>query len=170
MLTPPVGCGAVAVLEFFVLAVPFRLAHLLQDNLLGRLRGDAAEIHRRKRLGDAVADLGLGVLVAGGRERDLGGIVLDLVDHLQDALQRDLARLGVDARKHVGLLPVARARRLLDRVRHGGDHDLAVDHLFACDRVRDLQQFKPVGAYSHFTVSSVLMRAADEALRGMLFS
>ena len=47
-----------AVLELLVLAVALGLAHLLDDDLLGRLGGDAAEIHRRQRLGDEVADLG----------------------------------------------------------------------------------------------------------------
>ena len=46
-----------AVLVFVVLAVALGLAHLLHDHLLGRLRGDAAEIDRRQRLGDGVADL-----------------------------------------------------------------------------------------------------------------
>src|SRR5262249_40713079 len=36
-----------AVLVFLVLAVALGLAYLLHDHLLGRLRGDAAEIHRR---------------------------------------------------------------------------------------------------------------------------
>jgi hypothetical protein len=41
-----------AVLVFVVLAVALGLAHLLHDDLLGRLGGDAAEIHRRQLLGD----------------------------------------------------------------------------------------------------------------------
>ena len=53
-----------AVLELLVLAVALGLAHLLHDHLLGRLGGDAAEIHRRQRLGDEVADLGGRVLIA----------------------------------------------------------------------------------------------------------
>ncbi len=35
------------VLELVILTVAFRLAHLLDDNLLGRLGGDATEIERR---------------------------------------------------------------------------------------------------------------------------
>ena len=46
------------VLELLVLAVALGLAHLLDDDLLGRLGGDAAEIDRRQRLGDEVAGLG----------------------------------------------------------------------------------------------------------------
>ena len=56
-----------AVLVFVELAVALGLAHLLHDHLLGRLRGDAAEIHRRQRLGDEVAELGVGVALAGVR-------------------------------------------------------------------------------------------------------
>jgi hypothetical protein len=70
-------------------------------------------------------------------------------DDFQQALQPDLAGLGVDVGADVGFRTVARTRRLLDGVLHGGDHDAAVDRLFACDRVRDLQQFEPVGADSH---------------------
>src|SRR5204862_5430613 len=46
------------VLELLVLAVALGLAHLLDDDLLRRLGGDAAEVHRRQRLGDEIADLG----------------------------------------------------------------------------------------------------------------
>src|SRR5690606_3049103 len=49
------------VLELVILTVAFSFAHLLHDDLLGRLRGDAAEVHRRKLLGDKVADLSVGV-------------------------------------------------------------------------------------------------------------
>ena len=50
-----------AVLVLVVLALALGLAHLLHDDLLGGLRGDAAEIERRQGLGDEVADLGVGV-------------------------------------------------------------------------------------------------------------
>jgi hypothetical protein len=50
-----------AVLEFAVLPVALGLAHLLHDYLLGGLGGDTAEVHRRQRFGDDVADLGLRV-------------------------------------------------------------------------------------------------------------
>jgi len=47
-----------AVLEFLILPVALGLAHLLHDDLLGRLRGDAAIFQRRQSVGDGVADLG----------------------------------------------------------------------------------------------------------------
>ena len=50
-----------AVLELLVLPLALGFAHLLDDDLLGGLRGDAAEIDRRQRIDDEIADLGLGV-------------------------------------------------------------------------------------------------------------
>ena len=145
-----------AVLVFLVLAVALGLAHLLHDHLLGRLRGDAAVFERRQRLGDVVADLGGGIALAGVLERDLGRVVLDLVDHQQQARQPHLAGLRIDLGADLGLAAVARARRLLDRVLHRGDHDAAVDRLLAGDRVGDLQQFEPVGADGHRSLSFVM--------------
>ena len=45
-----------AVLEFLELALALGLAHLLDDDLLGGLGGDAAEIDRRQLVGQEVAD------------------------------------------------------------------------------------------------------------------
>jgi hypothetical protein len=47
-----------AVLEFLVLAITLGIADLLEDHLLGRLRIDAAQIDRRQRIDDEVAQLG----------------------------------------------------------------------------------------------------------------
>ena len=60
-----------AVLVFVVLALALGLAHLLHDDLLGGLGGDAAEIERRQGLGDEVADLAAGFAPARLVERDL---------------------------------------------------------------------------------------------------
>ncbi len=43
-----------AVLEFFILAVTLGIADLLDDDLLGSLRGDAAEFDRRQRIDDEI--------------------------------------------------------------------------------------------------------------------
>jgi hypothetical protein len=51
---------ALAVLEFFVLTIPLGLADLLQDHLLGRLRGDAAQFDRGNLVNDLIADLRVG--------------------------------------------------------------------------------------------------------------
>jgi len=68
------------VLEFVVLAFALGVAHLLEDHLLGGLRGDAAEIDRRQRLGDQVAGLRRRVADLRFVERDLGRLVFDLFD------------------------------------------------------------------------------------------
>ena len=70
-----------AVLVLVELAVALGVAHLLDDDLLGRLRGDAAEIEGRQGVGDHVADERAGIVAAGLVEGDLAGVVLDLVDH-----------------------------------------------------------------------------------------
>ena len=66
-----------AILVLAVVALALGLAHLLHDDLLGVLRGDAAEIQRRQRLGDEVADLGVGVAALRVGQRDLRRVVLD---------------------------------------------------------------------------------------------
>src|SRR3546814_10166736 len=47
-----------AVLEFLILPLALGVADLLEDDLLGGLGGDAAELDRRQRIDDEVADLG----------------------------------------------------------------------------------------------------------------
>ncbi len=142
-----------AILVFVELAVALGLAHLLDDDLLGRLGGDAAEIHRRQLLGDEVSDLGVGVPVARVAQRNLPGVFVDGLDDLHQPLQLHLARGGIDVGADVGLLAIARARRLLDRIRHRGDDDRLVDRLLAGDRVGDLQKFEPVCTDCHVVVS-----------------
>ena len=149
-LTVPLTISPMRSLYSSILPVALGLAHLLHDDLLGRLRGDAAEIHRRQLLGDEVAEFGVGVALARRGQRDLAAVVLDRLDHFHQPLQLHLAGVGVDVGADVGLLAVARARRLLDRVGHRGDHDLLVDRLFARDRIGDLQQFEPVRTDYHF--------------------
>jgi hypothetical protein len=53
-----------AILEFFELAFALSIADLLENDLLGRLGGDAAELDRRQWIDDEVAN---------------GGIVLELL-------------------------------------------------------------------------------------------
>ena len=80
--------------------------------------------------------------------RDLGRLVLDGVDHLQHAGELGLAGLRVDLAADVVLAAVAGFRRLLDRVLHRRDDDLAVDRLLARHGVGDLQELQPVCADS----------------------
>jgi len=93
-----------------------------------------------------VADLGLLVAVLRLLERDLGRVVLDVLDHGKHAGEPRLAGFGIDLAADVVLRPVARLRGLLDRVLHGLDDDLTVDRLLARDRFGDLQKLQPIGA------------------------
>ena len=139
-----------AVLVDVILLVALGLADLLHQHLLRGLRGNAAVIERRQRLGDPVADARRGVLLVRLGKRDLRRVVLDLVDHQQQTGKADFAGLGIDLGAHFGFLSVARARRLLHRVFHRGEHDRAVDRFFARDGVDDLQELQSVGADGHF--------------------
>ena len=132
------------VLELLVLALALGLADLLDDHLLGGLGGDAAKIHRRQGLGDEIADLGRRVLQPGLGERDLGEVVLDLLDHLQRPAHGNLAGLAVDEGADVVFGAVARARGLAKAFLHRLDHQIALDQLLAGDRVGDLQQLQSV--------------------------
>ena len=116
-----------------------------EDNLLGRLRLDAAELDRRQRIDDEVADRGTLLELLGIGGRDLGEVVLHLVHDLDDAPQAEIARLGVDLGADVVLGAVARLGGALDRVLHRLDHDLAIDQLLAGDRVGDGEEFGAVG-------------------------
>lgn len=82
-----------AVLELVELAVTLGFAHLLHDDLLGRLCGDTAEIHRRQRVCDEVADLGVDIAVLRQRERDLRAVVFRVLDDFEKTLQADFAGL-----------------------------------------------------------------------------
>src|SRR5690606_34645108 len=107
-----------AVAIFLVLALALGVAHLLDDDLLGRLRGDAAEIDGRKLVLDEIAELGGRIAALRVSEVDLDGVVLDLVHHFEKAHEPDLAGLGIDAGTDLVLRAIARAGRLLDRLGH----------------------------------------------------
>lgn len=138
-----------AVLEFLILPVALGLAHLLHDHLLGRLRGDAAVFQRRQRVGDGVADLGAGIGALGVHQRDLVGMVFDLLDHQHVARQPQLALLRVDLGMNVSLAAVTCPCGLGDGVLHRRDDDTAVDRFLACNGVRNLEQLKSIGADCH---------------------
>ncbi len=76
--------------------------------------------------------------------------------------------LRIDLGVHVGLAAVARARGLGDRVLHGGEHDPAIDRLFAGDRVGDLQQFEFVGADRRHGSVSLRWLARRSCRRGAM--
>ena len=86
-----------AVVELVVDVLALVFADALQDDLLGRLRGDAAEVARRILDQDLAAELGVALDLAGVGQRDLHLVVLDGVDDgLVDEDAR-LARARVDA-------------------------------------------------------------------------
>ncbi len=77
-LTSAVDDRAGAVLEFFELAVTLGFADLLQDHLLGRLRGDPAHFDRRHLFDECVADLGVVQVLLGLLDGQFGLVVLQL--------------------------------------------------------------------------------------------
>ena len=132
-----------AVLELLVLALALGLAHLLDDHLLGALRRDPTEIDRRQGLQDVVADLGGRVALARLGERDLQRRILDLVAHLELAIEADVAGLAVDLGDDLMLLAVLAARRGLNRLLHRDDHVLDADALLLRHRLGDPDQLEP---------------------------
>jgi hypothetical protein len=105
-----------AVLELLVLALALGVADLLEDHLLCRLGGDAAELDRRQRIDDIVAEHGAGLKLLRILEADLLEVVLDLLDHLDDAPQAKVAGIGVELGANIVLGAVAGAGGALDRV------------------------------------------------------
>jgi hypothetical protein len=105
-LDEPVDDLADAVLEFEVLALALGVAHLLHDDLLCRLGGDAAEIDGRQRIGNVIADLGLRVEPLRLGQGDLSSLVLHRLGDLAEAQQADLAALAVDLGADVIFLAV----------------------------------------------------------------
>ena len=137
------------------------LAHLLEDHLLGGLRGDAAEHFGRLRKLHLVAELdAVGNVVAVERRyisrASSSAISVAGVRHLlDDCLQReqiDLAGLGVEPRLQVLAGLVVLARRGGDRFLDRADHDVRLDAFFLRERFdRLLQRIR----HSHFQVSAV---------------
>ena len=164
-LDRPVDDLADPVLEHLVLLVALGLADLLHQHLLRGLGGNAAVVEGRQRLGNPVADLGRRILLLRVDKRDLGRVVLDLIDHQQQTGEANLAGLRIDLGAHLGLLAVARARGLLHRVLHRGENDRTVDRLLARDGVDDLQEFESVGANGHWCLLHQA-RAASRPRRG----
>ena len=120
----------------------FGLANLLDDDLLGGLRGDTAEIDGWQGIDDEFADLGIGFQRQRVPERDLHRLVLDRIGHLAITPEADLSGRPVDIGADIVFVAVFRTARFLDRLLHGFQHFLAVYALFAGDIVRHLQQFR----------------------------
>src|SRR5918993_537804 len=129
-----------AVLEFFILALALGVADLLEDDLLGGLSGDAAELDRGQRVDDEVADAGTLLQLLSALFVDLLEMILRLLDDFENSPQAQVARLAVELGADVVLGAVAGAGGTLDRVLHRLNDDAAVDQLLACDGVRDREQ------------------------------
>ena len=136
-----------AILELLVLALALGLAHLLEDHLLGGLRGDAAHVDGRHLVDDRVAELRVCEVLPGLIDGKLGLLVLDQVclDDRADAGEGRLPGLAVDGHADVHLAAVARLRRAREALLHRLDHEARLDHLLARDRVGDLEKLQLVG-------------------------
>ena len=88
-----------------------------------------------------LAGLDFRLELAGDVQRDLGVLVLHMLDRFGPAAQADFARLAVDRRTDVLFMPVLRAASLLDGLLHGFEHFLAVDVLLAGYCIGNQQQF-----------------------------
>jgi hypothetical protein len=129
-----------AVLVLVVLPLALGLAHALHDHLLGALRGDAAEVDRRQRVEDHVADLGRRVARLRVLEADLLRVVLDRVGHLELAVELPVAAAPVELGDDLVLLAVLAARGRLVGLLEGLDHLVRRDALLLRHHVGDPQQ------------------------------
>jgi hypothetical protein len=115
-----------------------RVAHALDDILLGRLCGDAAEISGVELREQLVADLRLGIeALARLVERDLHGRVLNRLDDGFGLEELDLADLGIELRLDLTLVAEGFLRRRYHRILEGADKDRLVDALFLADLLDD---------------------------------
>src|SRR3546814_7934516 len=126
-----------AVLELLILPLALGVADLLEDNLLGGRRGDAAELDRRHRIDDEIADDRAFLKLLRVGEAYLLEIIVDLLGHLDDAPQTQVARNGVELGADVVLGAVTGTGGTLDGVLHRLDDDRLVDQFLARDGIGD---------------------------------
>src|SRR6185503_1359235 len=107
-----------AVLKLLILPFAFGIADLLKDHLLGGLSGDAAELDRRKRIDDEVADACPLLELLRAFLVDLLEMVFRLFHHFEDSPQTEVASLDVELGANVVLGAVTGAGGALDRVFH----------------------------------------------------
>ena len=132
-----------ALAELAVNLLALGLAHALRDDLLGGLRGDAAELLGFLRELDFHPDFGFVAveLAAPRRARSRCAGVGDLGDDLAHGVELDLAGLEVEARPQVLVALEHLARRREVRVLDRADDDGRVDALVLRDDVDHLLQF-----------------------------
>lgn len=112
--------------------VALRLAHLLEDDLLGHLRCDTSERRRVFIEAKFSTDLNLGRKFAGLIERHLVDVVLKLIGSFHYRLVdigANLARLAVHLGAHILLRLVVLAGGQRDGVLNGAYHYLRLDSL-----------------------------------------
>jgi len=132
---------ALPILELVENDGPFGLAHLLDDILLGSLRGDPTKFLLRELRQQLVTDLGLRVeLFLGILHRHLIRGIRDLVDDGFDLEELDLADVRVELRLDLMLETELPARRGQHRLFESGDDDAFVDTLFLADLLDDAIQ------------------------------
>ncbi len=133
---------ACAVLEFFELTLTLCIADLLEDDLLGALRVDAAQIvHGGKRIDDEIAHNAARLQLFSLFQIDLLEVILHFLDHFDHAPQAQIAGNRVQFGADIVFLAETRTCGLLDCFFHRFDHDALVDHLFRCDGIGDCKQF-----------------------------
>src|SRR5579875_2878103 len=129
------------VFELQILAFAFVFAHLLHNDLLCRLRGDAAEIDGGKRVDQIFADLDVGLDFAGNGQRDLRLFVLDMLDHFGPTRKAHFTGLAVDARADVLFMAVFGAAGFLNCLLHRLENFFTVDGLLSGDGIRHHKEF-----------------------------
>ncbi len=131
-----------ALAELAVDLLALGLAHALGDDLLGGLRGDAAELLGFLRELDLHPDFGfLAVELLGLAERDLPGGVGHVGHDLPHGVELDLPGFQVEPRSQVlvALEHLARGRQV--GVLDGANHDGRIDALVLRDDIDHLLQF-----------------------------
>jgi hypothetical protein len=132
------------ILEVSVLALTFRIANLLSDNLLGGLSGNSPEFKRRKFVPKFIADLGLRRDGPGVFKAELGHRIINRLNDCLNAPEARFARIRINLGANVVLEAVARAGSLLNGFLHRIKHDALIDRFLLSDRIRDLENLKPV--------------------------
>jgi hypothetical protein len=120
------------------------VADLLQDDLLGRHGADAADGHGLDRLLDVFVHLDVGDLLLGLEQQDflVGQLQAGLVGHHVPAAEGFVvAGVAVDGHAQVDLALVQLLGGLGQRRLDGAEHHVALDVLFARDRLDQHQQF-----------------------------
>ena len=127
---------------FVVDGVALGFAHFLKNDLLGELRGDAAE-DAFGRFGDEQFSAGFGARIelTSLIDGDLKIGIFDLLRIFDDRLHRvsvDLAAVFIEDGAQVFLRLVVLARGDDDGVLYGADYNLGIDSLFAADAFDDV--------------------------------